>query len=661
MILYMCRYAPAEVLEAMGAKTEYLESEGGDLSNADSCLHPAVCSFTKAAFEEIMSRKDLDGVLFTGCCDSTRRHFDVLRRLLPGKFIHMAELPVFQGNDALSLYTASVRKLIDAYEAFGGHSFNASALLEIMRSEQTPCRPGEGEDGSGEVAGDDISDGIGDGAIGLRIGLAGAKFPPSLRALAEAAGMRIVFDATCSGQKNKFYITPREDAPEDEILSSYVNGVFSKFPCMRMVAGDERREGLGRMARTAKADGLIYHTIKFCDNYAYEYAGLLAGGPREPSTHTSTTQEPSPWPGLPMLRIETDYTAGAGGQFSTRFEAFAEQLRARKSGRGINDGGCAPAAGGVKGAKEGEMGKAMENAAGSTVGSGAAGSTVGSGAVGSTVGSGAAGSTVGGGAAGSKAAAYTMGIDSGSTSTNAVIIGGALGMIASSTMPTGALPRQSAQAAAALAIERAGLRPEDIGFTVATGYGRAFIEGADKSVTEITCHARGAHRLYPGVCSVIDIGGQDSKVIRVSATGGVEDFAMNDKCAAGTGRFLEKTSGSLGVPLEAIGDAAAAAGETLTISSMCTVFAESEVVSLVAEGKSVESILRGLCFAIASRNKALFTRAGARPPYMMTGGVARNRGVVAALEEILGEPVFVPGEPELAGALGAAIIAAGYL
>jgi len=201
------------------------------------------------------------------------------------------------------------------------------------------------------------------------------------------------------------------------------------------------------------------------------------------------------------------------------------------------------------------------------------------------------------------------------------------------------------------------MKKADIGRVVATGYGRAAIEGADETITEITCHARGAYRFNPAACSVIDIGGQDSKVIRIGQGGRVEDFAMNDKCAAGTGRFLEKTSASLGVPLEGIGEAAAAARERLQISSMCTVFAESEVISLVAEGKSVEDILRGLCFAIAIRNKALFTRAGARAPYMMTGGVARNAGVVRALEEILGEQVYVPDEPELAGALGAAILA----
>ena len=625
----MCRYAPAEILEAMGANTEYLESEGGDLSNADSCLHPAVCSFTKAAFEEILSREDLDGVLFTSCCDSTRRHYDALRRLLPDKFVHMAELPVYQDKDALSLYAASVRKLIRDYESFGGRAFDAAALLETIRAGQAPCRPGEeGKGWPGEV----------------RVGLAGAKFPPSLRAMAETAGMRIVFDATCSGQKNRFYAVPPEGAPEGEIIDAYVNGIFSKFPCMRMVAGDERLRGLARMIDTAKADGLIYHTIKFCDNYAYEYASLLAGkAGREPN-------EPSPWPGLPVLRIETDYTAGAGGQFSTRLEAFAEQLRAKKSAGSKAEGEPKPAfEADEAGRAEGSAGSKAEGAC--LPNEGGAMKT-------------AEDTTNGlGDAAGrdNSAARYTMGIDSGSTSTNAVIVDSALRIIASTTLPTGALPRESAKAAAALALGRAGLRAEDIAFTVATGYGRASVEGADKSVTEITCHARGAHRLYPGVCSIIDIGGQDSKVIRVSDTGGVEDFAMNDKCAAGTGRFLEKTSGSLGVPLEAIGDSAAAAGETLAISSMCTVFAESEVISLVAEGKSVESILRGLCFAIASRNKALFTRAGARPPYMMTGGVARNEGVVRALEEMLGEPVFVPGEPELAGALGAAIIAADHI
>jgi predicted CoA-substrate-specific enzyme activase len=225
------------------------------------------------------------------------------------------------------------------------------------------------------------------------------------------------------------------------------------------------------------------------------------------------------------------------------------------------------------------------------------------------------------------------------------------------TVPTGAKIAESAALARRLALAAAGL-PEDAEIaTVATGYGRAGIAFAGDAVTEISCHARGAHWLYPEARTIIDIGGQDSKAIRIDAHGGVADFAMNDKCAAGTGRFLEKTAGVLGVPLDEIGAAARAAREDLQISSMCTVFAESEVVSLIAEGRSEADILKGLCQAVARRNEALLKRISAEPPYMMTGGVARNAGVVQAFEALLDAPVYVPDAPELTGALGAAIFA----
>ncbi len=207
------------------------------------------------------------------------------------------------------------------------------------------------------------------------------------------------------------------------------------------------------------------------------------------------------------------------------------------------------------------------------------------------------------------------------------------------------------------ALESAGLTADDVANVVATGYGRASTDFASKTVTEITCHAIGARRLFAEARTVIDIGGQDSKVIKLADDGRVEDFAMNDKCAAGTGRFLEVMARSLDTDLASLGRLSGLSTEDVRISSTCTVFAESEVVALVAKGAAKEDIIRGLHRSVSERIYAMVTRLRAQPPFVMTGGVAKNSGVIAALEERLGGKLLVPNEPQIVGALGAAIAA----
>jgi predicted CoA-substrate-specific enzyme activase len=192
---------------------------------------------------------------------------------------------------------------------------------------------------------------------------------------------------------------------------------------------------------------------------------------------------------------------------------------------------------------------------------------------------------------------------------------------------------------------------------VATGYGRVAVEFADTQVTEISCYARGIHHLYPEVMTVIDIGGQDSKVVAVGPGGKPLDFAMNDKCAAGTGRFLEVIARAMELDLEDMGPNALRARRAADISSTCTVFAESEVVTLVAEGVPREEIVAGICRSIARRVGGMARRVGVEPPVAFAGGVAKNVGVVRALEEVLGETLIVPEEPQIVGALGAALVA----
>jgi predicted CoA-substrate-specific enzyme activase len=211
--------------------------------------------------------------------------------------------------------------------------------------------------------------------------------------------------------------------------------------------------------------------------------------------------------------------------------------------------------------------------------------------------------------------------------------------------------RERGDAHSAEGNERAGLP------LVATGYGRKLVRQATRSVTEITCHARGVYRELAHGGTLVDIGGQDSKVIGISPKGDVVDFSMNDKCAAGTGRFLENTARRLGVPLERMGQVALSASDEVSISSTCTVFAESEIVSLIAHGVAVEPILRGLHRSLIQRVVAMIRTVGLTPPLILSGGVVQNQAIASMLEEETGEKVIVPRHPQLMGAYGAALIA----
>lgn len=300
---------------------------------------------------------------------------------------------------------------------------------------------------------------------------------------------------------------------------------------------------------------------------------------------------------LPMTKLETDYTPPAPGQLETRIEAFLETLPQREFHPLQGD------------AKEMDVN------------------------------------------------AIFAGIDSGSTSTNAVLLDAQKRLLAYSVVPTGARAEESAQKALAEALHKAGKPKEAITRAIATGYGRSHIGAGEQGVTEITCHAKGAFFLNPRVRTVIDIGGQDSKVIRLDETGRVTDFVMNDKCAAGTGRFLDMMARTLELDVSRMGEIDRGWKEPLTISSMCTVFAESEVVSLIAQNKRTADIVHGLHRSVAAKIGALLARTKAAGAYMMTGGVAKNEGVRRAIEEKTGEPLMIPEEPQICGALGAALLA----
>jgi predicted CoA-substrate-specific enzyme activase len=226
-----------------------------------------------------------------------------------------------------------------------------------------------------------------------------------------------------------------------------------------------------------------------------------------------------------------------------------------------------------------------------------------------------------------------------------------------SVVPTEANSTQAAEEALSQALLQASIDRNRIKCTIGTGYGRISLPFADKGVTEISCHAMGSFSLFPEISTVIDIGGQDSKVIRVGKNGKVLDFAMNDKCAAGTGRFLEVMASKLGVSLDEMGNLSLMAKGMASISSVCTVFAESEVVSLVAKNHPKDEIIKGLHCAIVNRVWSMVMSVGAGAKVTMTGGVAKNRGVVALFEEKAGSPILIHEDPQIVGAFGAALFA----
>jgi len=251
---------------------------------------------------------------------------------------------------------------------------------------------------------------------------------------------------------------------------------------------------------------------------------------------------------------------------------------------------------------------------------------------------------------------FVCGLDIGAATTKAVIL--QEGKILSYfVLPTG----QSVNAATHKAMEevtkRVGIGPSDLECLVTTGYGRHSVPAANRAVSEIVCHAKGANFVLPSARTVIDIGGQDSKIMAMDEAGNVTNFAMNDKCAAGTGRFIEVMANVLEIPLEDMGKLSLTSKQPAMISSTCTVFAESEVVSLRARGEPRENLVAGIHKAVASRTITMGRSVGFTQEVAFTGGVAKNVGVKHYLEIGMGTQLIVPEEPQIIGALGAALLA----
>ena len=537
MIGYTCKYTPIELLSAFGAECVELNQESENFDYAQDLTHMNMCSHIKATIEEIR-RRGLKELVLVNCCDSIRRANDILEEL---DFCFLMDLPHTDGSCARSRLASELMRLAKEYQAYSGRSFDPELFLKAFtKSEEPPSEP--------------------------YIALVGARVSDGLESVLSDQLPVPVQNLTCNHNRGM-------EAPEEgfvsktfpEIMEWYAGALLSQVPCMRMT------DVAARKALTESPDirGILYHTVKFCDYYAFEYEKL----------RRSTD--------LPIMKFETDFTMQSAGQLSTRIGGFAESLGIGKD-RIVTGKGK-----------------------------------------------------------------YVAGIDSGSTTTNAAVLDLDGRLVDHAIVRTGA----KAQAGAEKAMAELKIPREEIAAIVATGYGRKNIPFADASVTEITCHARGAFHEDPSVRTIIDIGGQDSKTISLDENGNVISFAMNDKCAAGTGRFLENMARTLEMNPSEISKAGLDWKEDLTISSMCTVFAESEVVSLIADNKRVPDIVHGLNKSVASRTMALVKRVKGKGSYMMTGGVARNLGVVKEIENLLGEPLHLPEVPDLAGAVGAALFA----
>ena len=660
---YVCKYAPIEALEAMGAHMERIEPDESLVSfdAAESCMHANVCSFAKATFETVLSG-NLDGIVLTTCCDSMRRLADALRAQTPGLFIHVLDVPRDTSEAACALFERNVRKLLSAYGEFANATFSEEKLFAQLGG--TLC-PAEGNC---------------DSPLELDFArLHSEAAQPSFR-LAKSSSVSQSFANSNQAADSAAWSEGCEASERSATAAPAAPQVDShdRNQAADSAAWSEGCEASERSATAAAAAAQVDNALQPQTHFSptmpnVGIAGARANAeikrileahgvniafditctntvrrfvPRKTDTltqyaHDVLTQLPcarmrdiSPRKGFfdralpqvdglvyhtvqfcdmysyeysdlkrtspaPILALETDYTAQSLGQMLTRIEAFLESIGASQT-------------------------EHLASQKGSPM---------------------------------STAATFVVGLDSGSTSTNAVVMNEAREIVASVVIRTGAKAGASAERAYREVLERAGITPDQVACTIATGYGRVSIPFADENVTEISCHGRGAHYFNPAVRTILDIGGQDSKAIHVNAAGEVTDFAMNDKCAAGTGRFLEMIARSLEISLDELGPAALESKKRLEIASMCSVFAESEVISLIANNEEKPDIAAGVCRAVAGKAYSLIRRVGLEGAYMMTGGVAQNPGVVRAVEELIGEKLFICDDPEIVGATGAALLA----
>ena len=557
MIHFVCKYTPIELFKGFGEECAVLEEMPENFEMSDQIAHANLCGFGKSVIQAVLEGK-ADQLVLVNCCDSMRRVYDIVASTGKCKFLYMLDLPHEDNECEKVKFAGAIRRLKEAYETYSRQQFDKERFIRSFTESEKERKP--------------------------YIGVLGVRVSGVLEDMIQDNIQMKVDNLTCTGGR-RLAVLPEEMEimDEDAMFLAYADALLAQMPCFRMNNSTRRNQ----LYLDPDLKGIIYHTIKFCDYYGFEYASIKKNIK------------------VPLLKIETDFTSQSAGQLLTRIQAFSETIEGSEDmdpEKGISE----------------EARKKMESGV-----------------------------------------YYVAGIDSGSTSTDVVILDQNGKIKSTMIIPTGGGAMMSAEKSLAAAVEKVGIQEEDIVRIVTTGYGRAYIDSGDDSITEITCHAKGAHYLNPNVRTIIDIGGQDIKAISIDEHGAVTNFLMNDKCAAGTGRFLEMMARTLGLSLEEMSTKGLEWKENIVISSMCTVFAESEVVSLVAQNKNVADIIHGLNVSVASKVGALAARLGKKNPgeYMMTGGVAKNQGIINALEEKLGAKLYICDEAQLCGALGAALFA----
>ena len=539
---YVCKYTPVELLTALGGECEILNEMPKGFERAEQIAHPNICGFGKSVLEEVLAG-NIKELVLVNCCDTIRSVYDILEDSGQMDFLYMIDMLHCDIECSRERTAMQLKALASAYASYKGTIFDKTAFLKAFQPKGRTQEP--------------------------HLAVLGARMGQELFEMTSNSMPLPVVNETCVYNRSVGENLPSEDMDFDALMEWYAGELLHQIPCMRMMDHAGRKQ----LYQDPSLKGIIYHTVKFCDFYSFEYADI--------KSHTD----------VPLLKIESDFTLQSSGQLSTRLEAFAESLGIQKETK-----------------KERTMGKG-----------------------------------------------YYAGIDSGSTSTDVVILDKDRKIISSVIMPTGAGAANGAERALDEALEQADIAREDLDAVVTTGYGRTAISDGDKSITEITCHARGGRELAGGDCSIIDVGGQDTKVIVVQ-NGMVADFQMNDKCSAGTGKFLEIMANRLGVTINELFDMAAA-GEVIPISSLCTVFAESEVINYIGEGKKREDIAAGVVDSVANKVVQLAQKKELGDRVILTGGLSHSIYFTGILSDKLDQKVESEEFGRFAGAYGAALLA----
>ena len=575
-IPFFCSYIPAALLEALGHELVDISLFTEETCGLEySCsLHDNLCSYVKYLYRKILSDgAGFDFAVIPNTCDAMKK--------LHGALGFSGRMPSFLLDIPRRISKGSAVYLATEYGSLLASLTMGIGVEEVLarlsaRHMSLPSRP------------ETISSIDDDGPGVLKIGISGSSYSPSFfrAALARCRGSAVFlrhcgYGTVSEGVSPRFPFVPAGPASLQELLLQMAETSLRRTVCPRSDRGSLTEFIEAEIARL-DLDGLIFHSLKFCDFYAFEFERLRVRQSED----------------YPLLYLENDLSINNDEQNRTRIEAFMEKIASGRKGE--------------------QVPRTHAAAKSSTV--------------------------------------MAMGLDIGSATTKGILVKGGRSIVASVIIPTSINMKDGAAEAMMSLMEQGGVERRDVARIVLTGYGRTAFPEMEQ-ITEITCHALGVHFLRADGCTVIDVGGQDSKAIRIDKDGRVLRFTMNDKCAAGTGKFFESMVRRLNISFEEFSALSLSASEATPISSMCSVFAESEVVSLMARGIPASHITRGLNAAVAARVRGLVGKIQGEGPFVLTGGLARSAGFIRELEAALGAPVAVFHESQLAGAIGAALAA----